>query len=214
MSKKFTKKWESSGRRIIRKGKPLKFHLNYAVNRLEQQIQRINSYINRYEERDRELFERIVKAYENRDNKHANMLANELSEVRRQRNLLMNAKLALDNVSLRLRTILEFGNFVSAVSPVIDALQSIRSSVSGILPEVGSELSNIGIELNDLVVEMGQSTGAEFDFSVGSEDAKKILEEAAVVAENRTKMRLPDLADGDLQTEGSLISRDDGKDMR
>ncbi|MFQ6095009.1 MAG: Snf7 family protein [Candidatus Bathyarchaeia archaeon] len=212
MSKKFSEKWEGGKRRIIpaiRKRKPLKPQINYAANRVELQIQRINSYINRYMERDRNLFEKIVQAHQKHDNSRLKILANELAEVRKQRNLLMNAKLSLDNVALRLRTVFEFGNFVSAVSPVVGTLQNIKSRISGILPEVGNELDEIGIRLNDLMVEMGQSTGMAFDFEVSSEDAQRIIEEAAIIAENRMKMKLPDLPAEEPSQGGHLVIRKD-----
>ena len=212
MSKKFSKKWEGGKRRIlpsIRKPKPLKPQINYAANRVEQQIHRINNYTSRYAERDRSLFEKIVHAQEKHESRRAKILADELAEVRKQRNLLMNAKLSLDNVALRLRTVFEFGNFVSAVSPVVGTLQNIKKGISGIMPEVGNELGEVGMRLNDLVIEMGQSTGSAFDFEVSSEDAQKIIEEAAIVAENRMKMKLPELPTEESSQGGHLIIRKD-----
>lgn len=212
MSKKFSKKWEGGKRRLIpaiRKPKPLKPQINYAANRVEQQIHRINSYISRYADRDRSVFENIVQAQEKHESRRAKILADELAEIRKQRNLLMNAKLSLDNVALRLRTVFEFGNFVSAVSPVVGTLQNIKKGISGIMPEVGNELGEVGMRLNDLVIEMGQSTGSAFDFEVSSEDAQKIIEEAAIVAENRMKMKLPELPTEESSQGGHLIIRKD-----
>ena len=217
MSKKFSKKWEGSKSRFIpsiRKPKPLRPQINYAANRVELQIQRINSYTNRYMERDRNIFEKIVQAHEKHDSQRLKILANELAEVRKQRNLLMNAKLSLDNVALRLRTVFEFGNFVSAVSPVVGTLQNIKSRISGILPEVGSELDEVGIRLNDLMIEMGQSTGTAFDFEASSEDAQKIIQEAAMIAENRMKMKLPDLPAEESSQGGHLVIRKDYTETR
>ena len=217
MSKKFSKKWEGNKRRFIpsiRKPKPLRPQINYAANRVEVQIQRINSYINRYMERDRNIFEKIVQAHEKHDSQRLKILANELAEVRKQRNLLMNAKLSLDNVALRLRTVFEFGNFVSAVSPVVGTLQNIKSRISGILPEVGSELDEVGIRLNDLMIEIGQSTGTAFDFEASSEDAQKIIQEAAMIAENRMKMKLPDLPAEESSQGGHLVIRKDYTETR
>jgi len=121
------------------------------------------------------------------------MLANELAEIRGHRNLLMNAKLSLENVALRLRTLSEFGNFVSSVSPVVDILESVKTRVSGILPEVGIELGYIGTKLNTLSIRMGQGNSATFDFNVSGENAEKIMEEAAMIAENQMKRKLPEI---------------------
>jgi division protein CdvB (Snf7/Vps24/ESCRT-III family) len=212
LSKKFSKKWEGGKRRLIpaiRKPRPLKPQINYAANRVEQQIHRVNNYIDRYTDRDRSLFEKIVQAQEKHDNRRAKIFADELAEIRKQRNLLMNAKLSLDNVALRLRTVFEFGNFVSAVSPVVGTLQNIKKGISGIMPEVGNELGDVGLRLNDLVVEMGQGTGTAFDFEVSSEDAQKIIEEAAIIAENRMKMKLPELPTEESGQGGHLVIRKD-----
>lgn len=208
MSEKFSGKWEGRGRRFFRTQKPLKPKINYAVSRVEQQVQRINSYVSRYSDRHRTLFEKMVQAYERHDNSRVKVLANELAEIRKQRNLLMNAELSLNNVALRLRTVFEFGNFVSSMSPVVSTLDKIGSKISGILPDVGNELGQVGMRLNDLVIEMGQGTGPTFDFDVANEDAQEIMEEAAAaIGENRAKMKLPDVPTGKSIRERQLTSK-------
>lgn len=193
MSQNFSAKFEGRSKKLLNTSKPLKPQIAHAISRVESQIQRINYYINRYAERDKALFEKIVQAYKGDDILRVSILANELAEIRKQRTLLMNAKLSLETVALRLRTVYEFGDFVSAVSPMVDNLQNIKTRISGILPDVGNELGQIGIRLNDLVVKTNQGASDKFDFDVTSRDVEKIIEEAAIATENRTKAKLSDL---------------------
>lgn len=193
MSSKFSRTQKGRIKRLFGTSESLRHRIDYAIGRVELQIHRIDNHINRYAERDKNLFEKLIQAYQRHDSLHANMLANELAEIRGHRNLLMNAKLSLENVALRLRTLSEFGNFVSSVSPVVDILESVKTRVSGILPEVGIELGYIGTKLNTLSIRMGQGNSATFDFNVSGENAEKIMEEAAMIAENQMKRKLPEI---------------------
>ena len=209
LSKKFKRKWEETPRglgRALRRTKPLRPKINYALNRVEMQIQRINNHVDRYAQRDKELFEKLSQAYERHDNTRVKMLANEIAEIRKQRGTLMHSKLSLDNVALRLRTVFEFGNFVSAVTPVVGILNSIRTGIAGVAPDVGNELHQVETTLGDIMVEMGQASGVPFDFEPKSEDAEKIIKEAATIAESRMKTKLPQ-SPGNLFQGGQLINK-------
>ena len=192
LSRRFSRKWEE-GKGALRPSKPLKFQVNRAINHVELQVQRINNSIDRYKGRDKELFEKVVQTYEKGDNSRVKIFANELAEIRKQKSILMHNKLALDNVALRLRTVFEFGNQVSVITSVVGILQNIRTGISGIMPEVGNELGRVETTLNDVIIDMGQSKGTNFDFYAKSQAAEKIIEEAALIVENRMKTKLPDL---------------------
>ncbi|MEM2129246.1 MAG: Snf7 family protein [Candidatus Bathyarchaeia archaeon] len=196
MSEKFRKKWEepSKGMKILRKTQPLKPQINHVLIRVEAQSQRLNDYISRYDFRDKEIFEKIVQAQQRHDDAHAKMLADELSEIRRQKNVLMHSKLALENVCLRLRTVYEFGNTASTVSGVVKTLKSIRNGIAGMLPDIGNEIFQVENMLGNMVVDIGGTIDASYDFVPVSEDANKILREAAIVVESRTKEKLPILS--------------------
>jgi len=196
MSEKFKQKWEEPSKgmkKVLRRKEPLKPQINRVLTRVEAQNQRLDSYINNYDYRDKEIFEKIVQAQQRHDDAHAKILADELSEVRRQKNVLMHSKLALDNVCLRLRTVYEFGNTASSITGVVKTLRSIRSGISGLLPDLGNEIFQVERTLGDVVMDIGGTVDATFDFTPASEDANRILKEAAIVVESRTKERLPSL---------------------
>ncbi|MGD0204036.1 MAG: hypothetical protein ABSC20_09065, partial [Candidatus Bathyarchaeia archaeon] len=119
MSERFTKKWESKredepfSNRIkdaVKPPGPLKPRLDFAVRRIDLQVQKLDQATDRFSQRDKAIFARIVDAYAKHDSARANVFANELAEVRKMSKLIMNAKLALEQITLRLRTVSELGD--------------------------------------------------------------------------------------------------------
>ena len=205
MSERFAKKWESkreensfanSIRGTVQHQPPLKQQLDFAVRKLDMQIQRLDQANERFTQKDRALFAKLVDAYTKHDTAHANIYANELAEVRKMAKLTMNARLALDQVSLRMKTVTEFGDIVSTLGPAIGVLRSVSVGMVGVLPEAENELGEIGNMLSGLMFDAGTSSGGSLNFDNVSEDASKILAEAATVAEQKVSANFPDLPPG------------------
>jgi division protein CdvB (Snf7/Vps24/ESCRT-III family) len=205
MSERFTKKWESKReeasfvdtlRTSVRPQQPLKPRLDFAVKKLELQITRLDQANERFTQKDKALFAKLVDAYTKHDTSHANIYANELAEVRKMAKLTMNARLALDQVALRVRTVSEFGDIVSTLGPAIGVLRSVSVGMVGILPEAENELGEIGNMLSGLMFDAGTCSGSSLNFNSVNEDASKILAEAATVAEQRVSANFPDLPPG------------------
>lgn len=205
MPKKFNEKWgESEGseplgsqvKKAIRSPGQLKPRLDHAVQRLDAQVQRLDQTSNRLSERDKSLFAKVVEAYSKHDQQHANAFANELTEIRKTEKTVMNARLALEQIVLRLKTVTELGDMVYTLGPVIGVLSSVKNAITGVLPDAGRELEQIGIELNGIIGEAGQTSGLTLDFAANSQEAQRILTEAASIAEERTKEKFPELPTG------------------
>lgn len=205
MSEKFGKKWEAKREEqrfpdrikdAVKPAGPLKPRLDFAVRRIELQIQRLDQASERFNQKDKTLFTKVVDSYTKHDTAHANIYANELAEVRKVEKLTMNARLALDQVLLRVRTVSELGDVMSTLGPAIGVLGSIRTRLVGVLPEAENEIGDIGNMLSGIMFDAGTSSGMTLSFNTLNEDATKILSEAATVAEQRINERLPDLPPG------------------
>jgi division protein CdvB (Snf7/Vps24/ESCRT-III family) len=205
MSERFAKKWESKRdetsfvdaiRTAVTPPPPLKPRMDHAIRRLDLQIHRLDQAAERFSKKDKALFGKIVAAYEQHDTAHANIYANELAQVRKMEKLVMNAKLALDQVQLRLRTVTELGDIVTTLGPAIGVLRSVSAGLVGVIPEAENELGDIGNMLSGLMFDVGQSSGFSLNFNSVNEDASKILEEAATVAEQKISANFPDLPPG------------------
>jgi division protein CdvB (Snf7/Vps24/ESCRT-III family) len=205
LSERFAKKWESkreetsltnSLREVVVPAAPLKPRLDFAIRRLDLQIHKLDQASDRFSQKDRALFTRIVDSYAKHDTAHANIYANELAEIRKMEKLVMNARLALDQVLLRMRTVTEFGDIVTTLGPCISVLRSINVGLVGVLPEAENELGDISNMLSGLMFDCGTSSGMSLNFNNVNEDASKILEEAAAVAEQKINANLPELPPG------------------
>jgi division protein CdvB (Snf7/Vps24/ESCRT-III family) len=205
LSERFAKKWETkrdttpfttSIKETVVPPAPLKSRLDNAIRRLELQIHKLDQSSDRFSQKDRALFTKIVAAYEEHDTAHANIYANELAEVRKMERLVMNSRLALDQVLLRMRTVTEFGDLVTTLGPCISVLRSVNVGLCGVLPEAENELGDIGNMLSGLMFDCGTSAGMSLNFNNVNEDAAKILAEAATVAEQKINAKLPDLPPG------------------
>jgi division protein CdvB (Snf7/Vps24/ESCRT-III family) len=206
MSERFAKKWESKReegtsftsaiRGTVQPQQPLKPRLDFATRKLDLQISKLDQANERFTQKDKALFAKLVDAYAKHDTAHANMYANELAEVRKMAKLTMNARLALDQVSLRIKTVTEFGDIVSTLGPAIGVLRSVSGGMCGVLPEAENELGEIGNMLSGLMFDAGASCGSSLNFDNVNEDASKILAEAATVAEQKVNANFPDLPPG------------------
>ncbi len=191
-------KEESVITKITNIGKPsvsLKEQINVVTQRLELQTRTLDSAVQRFEARDAEIFRRVVKAMSDRDNARANILASELSEIRKVEKMLIHASLALQSVSMRLNTVSEMGDLVSILSPAKGVLNGIRTEMCGILPEASQELGNIGGLLSEIVTTTNQGTDITVDNARASPEAMQILEEAEIAAEIKLKDQLPEISD-------------------
>jgi division protein CdvB (Snf7/Vps24/ESCRT-III family) len=205
LSERFSKKWEtrreeqpftSKLKEAVRPPGPLKPRLDFAVRRIELQVQKLDQATERFGQRDKTIFARIVDAYTKHDTSRANVFANELAEIRKMEKLIINARLALEQIVLRLRTVSELGDVVSTLGPAVSVLRSVRTGLVSVFPEAENELGEIGNMLSGIMIEAGQSQGMTLSFDTVNEDASKILTEASTVAEQRIKEKFPDLPPG------------------
>ena len=61
------------------------------------------------------------------------------------------------------------------------------------MPDAQNTLGEIGAQLNSIMADVGQITGTSFYTGENSEEANKILSEAAAIAEKRINESLPDV---------------------
>ena len=73
----------------------LKEQIGVVIQRLDFQTQSLDRAVKRFEIRDADIFQRVVKAMTERDTARANILATELGEIRKVEKMLSHASLAL-----------------------------------------------------------------------------------------------------------------------
>jgi division protein CdvB (Snf7/Vps24/ESCRT-III family) len=189
----FVKKWEAKEEKVSPPSGPLKPHIENAIRLIQSQAQRLEFASARLAEKDKTLFSKIVDAFTKHDRQKAIIYANELAEIRKLEKRLLQVKLALETIALRLTTVRDFGDFLHVVTPAISIVKSIQPSVLQIVPEAEKGFTTLSESLYSLVTEAGAGAGLNVSFEAANEEAMKILNEAAVAAEQKIKEKLPEL---------------------
>ena len=201
----FAKNWQkpqtpSVGERIndaLRPKGPLKPRMEQAVKRLQTQIGKLDGMITKLKQRDEKLFKRIVDYTQQHDLTDSRVLSKELAEVRKVTKLLGNARIALEQIELRLSTFHDLGDTVVTIMPTIGLMKSLRSSLVQFMPEADRELSGMTDMLSGLMTDTFHSGDFGIDSAVTDEESEKIIQEAAAVAEAAVNDKLPSMPAGD-----------------
>ena len=206
LGKRFADRWKekesepslvSKIKNIAKPSDNLKEQISLVTQRLDSQTKTLDTAVMRFQARDADIFQRIVKAISEHDTARSCVLANELGEIRKVEKMLLQTSLALESVSMRLKTVSEVGDVVTVLGPVATVLQTVRSGMCSIFPEASQEMESIGNLLGDIVTTTRQS--AEIPDNTRAhlnEEALAILEEAEVAAEKKLRERLPEVTSG------------------
>src|SRR3989338_8599468 len=189
---------------------PLKNKIDVAQKNLQLQIVKLDGIASKIKQKNDYIFNKIVSAQKSNNHLHAKAYATELLEIRKMHNMVNGAKLALEQIQLRLNTVSELGDIVVTLSPCMSVIKGLGASLSGIMPEATSSMQNLSQVLGDVLT--GSSMNAS-DTSVAtyssSSDTLAILEEAQAVIEGQTRASIPEppsgIPTGILQKKESLI---------
>ena len=171
---------------------PLKPRIQVGVNKLQVQISKMDTMLNKMRERDAKLFQRIVVAMKNHDTQTSKILSNELAEIRKVSKMMGNARMALEQVQLRLTTIHDLGDAMVAIGPAMSNMKGLKSSLGRFMPEADTELNSMTQTLNGLM--MDSLAGDSFngmESEMAGEDIDNILQEASSVAEQQIGDKFP-----------------------
>jgi division protein CdvB (Snf7/Vps24/ESCRT-III family) len=201
----FDKNWSNQSRagasdklkESLRPQGPLKPRIETAVNKLQLQTSKLDTMITKLNERDASLFRRVVDTMQRHDTDSAKVLSNELAEVRKISKTLGQAKLALEQVSMRLSTIHDMGDAMVALGPAIASIKGLKPSLGRFVPGADSEINNMQNLLGSIMTESLQSNGLGFEVNTsGGGDIDQIMMEASAVAEQKVNDKFPSLPAG------------------
>jgi division protein CdvB (Snf7/Vps24/ESCRT-III family) len=198
----FQNKWSKPqtpglGERINDALKPkgaLKPRVETAIKRLQLQIGKLDNMLSKLKQRDEQLFQRIVTATQQHDTSTSKVLSNELAEIRKVSRILGNARIALEQIELRLTTFHNLGDTVVTIMPTIGLMKSLKSSLIKFMPGADQELNRMTEMLSGLMTETFQSSDASFGVDeTTNAESEKILQEAAAVAEASVNEKFPSM---------------------
>ena len=195
----FSKTWaqqETAGmaakfRDTVKPQGALKPRIQNAVNKLQVQTTKMDAMLTKLDQRDQQLFTRVVTAVQQHDTSASKVLSNELAEIRKVKKILGGARMSLEQVQLRLSTIHDLGDAMVAIGPAMSTMKGLQSSLGKFMPEADSELNTMTQTLNGLMVDSLSGDAFNMESDVSNEETDKILQEASAVAEQQIGEKFP-----------------------
>ncbi len=177
---------------VLKPKSALKPQIETAIKKLQTQISKLDNMLSSLNSRDEKIFQIIIAATQQHDTHIANTLSKELAEVRKVRRVLGNARMAIEQIELRLTTFHDLGDTVVTVMPTIGLMKNMKSSLAKFMPGADQELNNMAEMLGGLMTETFHST----DASIGADavmdaESEKIMQEASAVAEQQSVDKFP-----------------------
>jgi division protein CdvB (Snf7/Vps24/ESCRT-III family) len=201
----FSEKWEKKDqgpgiigrlRGSVSAPRPLKSQIDQADRQIRVLISQLEATVNRIRQRDSTIFRSVVTALAKHDTQHAAVFANELTEVRKMGKMVTQAQLALEQISLRLGTITDLGEIANTLAPAVSVIRSMKDTLGTALPQADREIGEISDLLSSVLIDAGATGGLSLNFDAANEDAQKVLEEAAAVAERKMRESFPEIPVG------------------
>jgi division protein CdvB (Snf7/Vps24/ESCRT-III family) len=180
----------------IRTPTPLKSQIEQANRQIRILISQLDGAIDRIRQRDSTIFSGVVASLAKHDTQHAAVYANELTEVRKMGKMVTQAQLALEQISLRLGTITDLGEIATTLAPAVSVIRNMKEDLKVALPEADREIGEISGLLSSVLVDASTTGGLSLNFGAANEDAQKVMEEAAEVAEQRMEESFPEIPAG------------------
>src|ERR687890_1884821 len=187
---------ESVGHKLlegIKPQAPLKPRIEEAQKKLHMQIARLDAIASRMQEKDKLIFKRVVLAMQSHDSSHAKVLSGELSQIRKMNKMVTSAKLALEQIQLRLNTMTELGDVVVTLSPAMSVIKGLQTGLSGMMPHADQSFGQISDLLGGIMSGSSQMASSSEMLGAGissislDEEAVNIMQEASTIVEESTR---------------------------
>ena len=170
---------------------PLKPKVQMAIARLQNQIAKLDGMILKLNERDTKIFKRVVDATQIHDAGSARVFSNELAEIRKVTKVLGNARMALEQIELRLTTANDIGDTVTTIVPTIGLMKNLKTQLGAFMPSADQEITNMADMLGGIMQDTFSGDTSFGVDTVVSEESEGILREAAAVAETSADNKFP-----------------------
>ena len=181
--------------KFLNKIKPetaLKNRIGDAEKKLECQTLRLTQVHNKLQQNHDQIFKKIVDAKLVHDELRARTYALELQEIKKVKNKIAGAKLAMEQIKLRLGTVSELGDIVVTLSPCMSLIKGLAPSISGLLPQINESMHDLPNMFEDLLADSSLSTESIMQPYEGNADTEAILSEAQHALEGRERTSIPE----------------------
>ncbi len=206
-------KWNRSGDELglsqkvidkIRPEAPIKNKIDDAQRKLQLQITKLDTIHGNLQKKHDFVFDKIVNAKRANNETYAKAYAIELNQIRKMRGMIGGAKIAMEQIQIRLNTVSELGDVIVTLSPAMSVIKGLGTSLGAIMPEANAYMQDLSNMLGDVMKDStinGNNSLALND--VSNSETLSILEEAHKIIEGQTKSSIPEIP-SDLKEEETI----------
>jgi division protein CdvB (Snf7/Vps24/ESCRT-III family) len=184
------------------------YDVNNAISVINTQISQLQTMDKKFSNIDSSFSSKIAQNIKSGNNARANVIANELSAIRRLRKNTQNASLALEVVAMRFTTITEFSMMMDTINPTIDMLTDIQKDLSKTVPSATEIMNQVQTVSNDVLINSTINTDSKIG-SVVDKDALSILNDVQNSLEDEAKEKLPEVPESIISKRSHISLKDD-----
>ena len=177
----------------VRPDAPLKPKIDEAQKKLQLQIVKLDDITRKLKEKDEYIFKKVVEAVRTQNKQYSQAYAAELHEIRKMNKMVTNAKLAMEQIQIRLNTISELGDVVVTLSPCMSIIKGLGAGLGGLMPEANASMQDLSAILGDIMAGSSVNANHALTMDTGSADTSAILEEAQSILEGHIRQTIPDV---------------------
>ena len=193
----------------MEKSGQLYYDVNSAVSVINTQLSQLRMIDKKFSNIDANFTSKITQNIKLGNNARANIIANELSAMRRLRKNTQNASLALEVVAIRFTTINEFSAIMDTINPTVEMLQDIQKDLSKAVPSATNILTEIHSMTGDVLINSNIDADAGKVGTVVDKDALAILSDVQNNLEDEAKEKLPEVPVSIMSKRPSINLKDD-----
>lgn len=187
---------------FFRSTPPLKDTIYQTIGKLKFQRVKMEQATFRLRQRDKILFAKCVTAVKEKHQERAMIFANELSEVRKVLNMLIQTQLAMERIILRLETIKELSDVMTDLLPALRNLRSVTESLAKVMPKMAWELEKVNDSISETLALTRIKTPQPITpFETKTPAGEEILNEVSTLLEDRLTETLPEPPTSMISTE-------------
>ncbi|MDP9499309.1 MAG: hypothetical protein M3P20_05070 [Thermoproteota archaeon] len=154
------------------------------------QISKLDVKISKIKGREETLFNKVVDAMKSHDITHTKILSVELAQLRKNQRTLNQARIALEQVSMRISTIHVLSEIMETLEPAMSPVKGLKSDFEISVPSTYTELNYMQMLTNSILSDSNQNNeidimGMNIVESSENDDIGHIINEASEVAEER-----------------------------
>jgi division protein CdvB (Snf7/Vps24/ESCRT-III family) len=177
----------------VEKYPQLQNRLAHATVVVNTQLAKMRILDKRFVSLDRELSGKVAINIKNGDTSNAKVIARELVNIRKIKNITQKLSIALEVIVIRFSTISEFAGILDTINPMINTIKEVQIDIADTVPHAKQLFSEMSSLTDNVLINTSLNLQSDtIHFPVNTE-ALDILNEVQSVMEEDTKNKLPEV---------------------